>query len=56
LVHQIGFVLCLVLQISVISVLIADVVAGRGLPNVFRRALLDRLPAEFCLIRRGTER
>ncbi|MCP6406636.1 hypothetical protein NL481_26865, partial [Klebsiella pneumoniae] len=25
-------------------------------PNVFRRALLDRLPAEFCLIRRGTER
>ncbi|MFU1920356.1 hypothetical protein ACM6PT_24730, partial [Klebsiella pneumoniae] len=44
------------LQISVISVLIADVVAGRGLPNVFRRALLDRLPAEFCLIRRGTER
>ncbi len=35
---------------------IADVVAGRGLPNVFRRALLDRLPAEFCLIRRGTER
>ncbi|MHA8251657.1 hypothetical protein ACYA63_27435, partial [Klebsiella pneumoniae] len=24
--------------------------------NVFRRALLDRLPAEFCLIRRGTER
>ncbi|HHU0386455.1 hypothetical protein [Klebsiella pneumoniae] len=56
LVHQIGFVLSLVLQISVISVLIADVVAGRGLPNVFRRALLDRLPAEFCLIRRGTER
>ncbi|HEE1346249.1 hypothetical protein [Klebsiella pneumoniae] len=56
LVHQIGFVLCLFLQISVISVLIADVVAGRGLPNVFRRALLDRLPAEFCLIRRGTER
>jgi len=56
LVHQIGFVLCHFLQISVISVLIADVVAGRGLPNVFRRALLDRLPAEFCLIRRGTER
>lgn len=56
LVHQIGFVLCLFLQIGVISVLIADVVAGRGLPNVFRRALLDRLPAEFCLIRRGTER
>ena len=56
LVHQIGFVLCLFLQISVISVLIADVVAGRGLPNVFRRALLDRLPSEFCLIRRGTER
>ena len=56
LVHQIGFVLCLFLQISVISVLIADVVAGRGLPNVFRRALLDRLPAEFCLIRGGTER
>ncbi|HBX2374621.1 TPA: hypothetical protein ACXRXC_004326 [Klebsiella variicola subsp. variicola] len=56
LVHQIGFVLCLFLQISIISVLIADVVAGRGLPNVFRRALLDRLPAEFCLIRRGTER
>ncbi|HFN4032573.1 TPA: hypothetical protein ACHFUX_005372, partial [Klebsiella pneumoniae] len=51
LVHQIGFVLCLFLQIGVISVLIADVVAGRGLPNVFRRALLDRLPAEFCLIR-----
>ncbi|HIF5908945.1 TPA: hypothetical protein ACYSC5_005832, partial [Klebsiella pneumoniae] len=48
--------LCHFLQISVISVLIADVVAGRGLPNVFRRALLDRLPAEFCLIRRGTER
>lgn len=39
LVHQIGFVLCLFLQIGVISVLIADVVAGRGLPNVFRRAL-----------------
>ncbi|MDR8357527.1 hypothetical protein FPK59_27360, partial [Acinetobacter baumannii] len=39
LVHQIGFVLCHFLQISVISVLIADVVAGRGLPNVFRRAL-----------------
>ena len=56
LVHQIGFVLCLFLQISIISVLIADVVAGRGLPKVFRRALLDRLPAEFCLIRRGTER
>ena len=56
LVHQIGFVLCLFLQISIISVLIADVVAGRGLPNVFRRALLDRLPAEFCLIRRGSER
>ncbi|EML4520858.1 TPA: hypothetical protein MCP79_005434 [Klebsiella pneumoniae] len=56
LVHQIGFVLCLFLQIGVISVLIADVVAGRGLPNVFRRALLDRLPAEFCLIRKGTER
>lgn len=56
LVHQIGFVLCLFLQIGVISVLIADVVAGRGLPNVFRRALLDRLPAEFCLIRRGAER
>lgn len=56
LVHQIGFVLCLFLRIGVISVLIADVVAGRGLPNVFRRALLDRLPAEFCLIRRGTER
>ncbi|HBU6431863.1 TPA: hypothetical protein MC498_005523 [Klebsiella oxytoca] len=56
LVHQTGFVLSHVLQISVISVLIADVVAGRGLPNVFRRALLDRLPAEFCLIRRGTER
>jgi hypothetical protein len=46
LVHQIGFVLRYVLLISVISVLIADVVAGRGLPNVFRRALLDRLPAE----------
>lgn len=56
LVHQTGFVLSHVLQISVISVLIADVVVGRGLPNVFRRALLDRLPAEFCLIRRGTER
>ncbi|MGR8772040.1 hypothetical protein ACPZ8M_27995, partial [Klebsiella pneumoniae subsp. pneumoniae] len=25
-------------------------------PNVFRRALLNRLPAEFCLIRKGTER
>ncbi len=48
LVHQIGFVLCF-LQISVISVLIADVVAGRGLPNVFRRALLDRLPASSAL-------
>lgn len=56
LVHQTGFVLRSVLQISLISVLIADVVAGRGLPNVFRCALLDRLPAEALCIRRGTER
>ncbi|QPF30508.1 hypothetical protein IYV58_27910 (plasmid) [Klebsiella sp. BDA134-6] len=56
LVHQAGFVLRSVLLISVISVLTADVVAGRGLPNVFRRALLDRLPAEAWRIRRGTER
>lgn len=56
LVHQAGFVLRSVLLISVISVLTADVVAGRGLPNAFRRALLDRLPAEAWRIRRGTER
>lgn len=46
LVHQTGFVLRYVLLISVMSALIADVLAGRGLPNAFRRALLDRLPAE----------
>lgn len=56
LVHQTGFALRSVLLISVISVLTADVVAGRGLPNAFRRALLDRLPAEARHIRRGTER
>lgn len=56
LVHQTGFALRSVLLISVISVLIADVVSGRGLPNAFRRALLDRLPAEAWCIRRGTER
>ncbi|HBU6430642.1 TPA: hypothetical protein MC498_004281 [Klebsiella oxytoca] len=56
LVHQTGFALRSVLLISVISVLTADVVAGRGLPNAFRRALLDRLPAEAWCIRRGTER
>ena len=46
LVHQTGFVLRYVLLISVMSAQIADVLAGRGLPNAFRRALLDRLPAE----------
>lgn len=46
LVHQTGFVLRYVLLISAMSALIADVLAGRGLPNAFRRALLDRLPAE----------
>ena len=56
LMHQTGFILRYVLMISSISVLIADIVSGQGLPNAFRRALLDRLPAEFCLIRRGTER
>ncbi|WP_447315805.1 hypothetical protein [Klebsiella michiganensis] len=56
LVHQTCFVLRYVLLISVLSVLIADVLAGRGLPNAFRRALLDRLPAEAWRIRRGTER
>lgn len=56
LVHQTGFVLRYVLLISVISAPIADVVAGRGLPNAFRRTLLDRLPAEAWCIRRGTER
>ena len=56
LVHQTGFALRYVLLISVISVLIADVVAGGGLPNAFRRALLDRLPAGAWCIRRGTER
>lgn len=56
LVHQTGFVLRYVLLISAISALIADVLAGRGLPNAFRRALLDRLPAEAWRIRRGTER
>lgn len=56
LVHQTGFVLRYVLLISVMSALIADVLAGRGLPNAFRRALLDRLPAEAWRIRRGTER
>lgn len=56
LMHQTGFVLRSVLLISLISVLIADVVAGKGLPNAFRRALLDRLPAGAWCIRRGTER
>lgn len=56
LVHQTGFVLRYVLLISAMSALIADVLAGRGLPNAFRRALLDRLPAEAWRIRRGTER
>lgn len=46
LVHQTGFVLRYALLISAMSALIADVLAGRGLPNAFRRALLDRLPAE----------
>ncbi len=45
-----------VLMISSISVLIADIVSGQGLPNAFRRALLDRLPADAWCIRRGTER
>ncbi|HBZ8500021.1 TPA: hypothetical protein MM433_003694 [Klebsiella pneumoniae] len=56
LVHQTGFVLRYVLLISAISVLIADLVAGQGLPNAFRRALLDRMPAAAWCIRRGTER
>ncbi|MDM4095999.1 hypothetical protein [Klebsiella oxytoca] len=56
LMHQTGVVLRSVLLISLISVLIADVVAGKGLPNAFRRALLDRLPAGAWCIRRGTER
>lgn len=56
LVHQTGFALRSVLLISVISVLTADVVTGRSLPNAFRRALLDRLPAEAWCIRKGTER
>lgn len=56
LVHQTGFVLRYVLLFSFMSALIADVLAGRGLPNAFRRELLDRLPAEAWRIRRGTER
>ena len=45
LVHQIGFVLCLFLQISVISVLIADVVAGECIsPRVARQAAGRVLP------------
>lgn len=56
LVHQTGFALRYMLLISVISALIADVLAGRGLPNAFRRALIDRVPAEAWCIRRGTER
>ncbi|HHD7490379.1 TPA: hypothetical protein ACOVI5_005103 [Klebsiella oxytoca] len=56
LVHQTGFVLRYVLLFSFMSALIADFLAGRGLPNAFRRALLDRLPAEAWRIRRGTER
>ena len=56
LMHQTGFIIRYVLMISAISVLIADIVAGQGLPNAFRRALLDRLPAEAWCIRRGTER
>jgi DMSO/TMAO reductase YedYZ heme-binding membrane subunit len=45
LVHQTGFVLRYVLLISVMSALIADVLAGRVAERL-RRALLDRLPAE----------
>ncbi|MCW9490438.1 hypothetical protein [Klebsiella michiganensis] len=56
LVHQTGFVLRSVLLISLISVLVADVVGGKGLPNAFRCTLLDRLPAEALRIRKGTER
>lgn len=56
LVHQTGFVLRYVLLFSFMSALIADFLAGGGLPNAFRRALLDRLPAEAWRIRRGTER
>ncbi|PLM42886.1 hypothetical protein CWM85_39685, partial [Klebsiella michiganensis] len=56
LMHQTGFILRYVLMISSISVLIADIVSGQGLPNAFRRALLDRLPADAWCIRRGTER
>lgn len=56
LVQLAGIVLHYVLLISAISVLIADVVAGQGLPNRYRRALLDRLPADAWRIRRGTER
>jgi hypothetical protein len=56
LVQLAGIVLHYVLLISAISVLIADVVAGQGLPNRYRRALLDRLPADAWCIRRGTER
>ncbi|MFK3707917.1 hypothetical protein ACI2JR_23770 [Klebsiella sp. NPDC088457] len=56
LVQLTGIVLHYVLLISAISILIADVVAGQGLPNRYRRALLDRLPADAWRIRRGTER
>jgi hypothetical protein len=40
--HQTGFIIRYVLMISSISVLIADIVSGQGLPNAFRRALLDQ--------------
>ena len=56
LVQLAGIVLHYVLLISAISVLIADLVAGQGVPNRYRRALLDRLPADAWCIRRGTER
>lgn len=56
LVPLIGLILRYVLLMSAVSVLISDVVAGQGLSNAFRRALLDRLPAEAWCIRRGTER
>lgn len=56
LVCQTGYILRYMLLISIISVLITDVLCGRLPPNVFRRALLDRLPAEAWRIRRGTER
>ncbi|MFG1597439.1 hypothetical protein [Klebsiella quasipneumoniae] len=56
LVHQIGFVLRYVLLFSFMSALMADVLAGRVLLNAFRRALLDRLPADAWRTRRGTAR